>query len=67
MANLNLNTFSDIILPKSMQKTYKCDWCQKPLPKRYFVHKNIGQEVSEHRFCSRDCKTSWCSNLSKKA
>jgi len=60
------NSFNDIILPQSMKKTYKCDFCEKTLPKRFFVHKNIGQEVPEHKFCSKECKTNWCSDLSKK-
>ena len=33
-----------------------CEFCNKALPKRFKVHKNVCQEPSEHKFCSRECK-----------
>lgn len=38
----------------------RCEWCNKPLSKRHKIHKNICQEPTEHKFCSRDCKEIWC-------
>jgi len=64
---MSQNSFNDIILPQSMKKTYKCDFSEKTLPKHFFVHKNICQDVPEHKFCSKECKTNWCSELSKKS
>ena len=52
--------FSEIILPKSLKKTLKCDMCGKPLSKRHVTHKNIDQDVVEHKFCSKPCKNKWC-------
>lgn len=52
--------FAKIILPKSIKKPEHCDYCNKPLPKRHVVHKNISQDPPEHKFCSRVCKEQWC-------
>ncbi|RLB09775.1 MAG: hypothetical protein DRG27_04040 [Deltaproteobacteria bacterium] len=38
----------------------RCEFCNKPLPKKFKVHVNICQEPTKHRFCSRECKESWC-------
>lgn len=43
----------------------KCEMCQKPLPKRHVVHKNISQTPMEHKFCSRECKAKWCNEKNK--
>ncbi len=53
-------SYLDIKLPESLKKIRKCDMCSKPLPKRHVIHKNIGQEPPEHKFCSRTCKEKWC-------
>jgi hypothetical protein len=37
-----------------------CKFCEKTLPKRTVIHKNICQEHTDHKFCSRDCKEKWC-------
>ena len=37
-----------------------CEWCHKPLPKRYKNHQNTCQDTPEHKFCSRECKDQWC-------
>ena len=46
-------------------KMIRCEFCDKALPKRFKIHKNICQEPPEHKFCSRECKERWCYNYVK--
>ncbi|MHA1519314.1 MAG: hypothetical protein ACTSVZ_08005 [Promethearchaeota archaeon] len=62
----DLKSFSEIQLPKSIQNMPRCEWCDKPLPKRHVLHVNLQQEPPEHKFCSRLCKEKWCANAGKK-
>jgi len=55
----DLSSYAEIQLPSSIKNMPRCDWCNKPLPKRHVIHKNQCQEHSEHRFCSKICKDNW--------
>ena len=63
--NEDLEAFSRITLPQSVLQPIRCTKCNKPLPKRHIVHKNICQEPPEHKFCSRECKDKWCAEHTK--
>ena len=53
-------SFTEIVIPPALKKQPRCDYCEKPLPKRLVTHVNIGQDVPEHKFCSKTCKNNWC-------
>ncbi|MCF2138855.1 MAG: hypothetical protein K9W44_02210 [Candidatus Lokiarchaeota archaeon] len=63
--NQDLKSFSEIQLPQSYHNMPRCEWCNKPLPKRYISHINLQQDPPEHKFCSRSCKEKWCANAGK--
>ena len=44
----------------------RCEWCNKPLSRRYKTHKNVCQEPIERKFCSRECKEKWCYEKQRK-
>ncbi|UYP46596.1 hypothetical protein NEF87_002881 [Candidatus Lokiarchaeum ossiferum] len=56
----NFDSFSEIRLPKSLQNVPRCDFCEKPLPKRHVVHVNQCQDTATHKFCGKVCKENWC-------
>ncbi|MHA1584331.1 MAG: hypothetical protein ACTSVU_07730 [Promethearchaeota archaeon] len=56
----DLNEFSKIKIPDSIKNIPRCDWCNKPLPKRHIEHINRCQEPAVHQFCSKTCKEKWC-------
>lgn len=62
----NLKSFSEIQLPQGIRNMPRCEWCHKPLPKRYISHVNLQQNPPEHKFCSRSCKEAWCATAGKK-
>lgn len=61
----DLEEFSKITLPQSVLQPIRCTMCNKPLPKRHIIHKNICQDPPEHKFCSRECKDKWCAKHTK--
>lgn len=56
----DLNSFSEIKIPSSVKNIPRCDWCEKPLPKRHVIHQNNCQDQPVHHFCSKNCKENWC-------
>jgi hypothetical protein len=56
----DLKNFSEIKIPKSVKNIPRCDWCNKPLPKRHVSHHNQMQDPPVHNFCSKQCKEKWC-------
>ena len=41
-----------------------CEYCKKPFGYKkngkQYKHVNIGQPISIHLFCTKECKTNWC-------